>query len=78
MLVTLIFYQIKQFKCYINCQPREVYLFQMQSHTVYAESKKQSNVVVKITLITPCSKQTEVYLSYRKDNPSIADFPGLH
>jgi hypothetical protein len=51
---------IKTIKCYINCQPREVCLFQRQSHTVYAQSQKQSKVVVKITLITPCFEQTEV------------------
>jgi hypothetical protein len=53
---------IKTIKCYINCQPREVCLFQRQSHTVYAQSQKQSKVVVKVTLITPCFEQTEVLL----------------
>jgi hypothetical protein len=51
---------IKTIKCHINCQPREVYLFQRQSHTVYAQSQKKSKVVVKVTLITPCLEQTEV------------------
>jgi hypothetical protein len=53
---------IKTIKCYINFQPREVSLFQRQSHTVYAQSQKQSKVVVKVTLISPCIEQTEVLL----------------
>jgi hypothetical protein len=56
------FLLVKTIKCYINCQPREVYLFQRQSHTVYAQSQNQSIVVVKVTLITPCFEQTEVLL----------------
>jgi hypothetical protein len=51
---------IKTIKCHINCQPREVCLFQRQSHTVYAQSQKQSKVVVKVTLITPCLEHIEV------------------
>jgi hypothetical protein len=53
---------IKKIKCYINCQPREVCLFQRQSHTVYAQSQKKSKVVVKVTLITPLFEQTKVLL----------------
>jgi hypothetical protein len=51
---------IKTIKCYINCQPREVCLFQGQSHIVYAQSQKKSKFVVKVTLITPFFEQNEV------------------
>ncbi len=58
---------IQTTKCYINCQPREVCLFQRQSHTVYAQSQKQWNFLVTIMLITPCLNKLKFYSELQQE-----------